>query len=280
MPTGQRPRANRRQRTRKGWGGSSSSASASTTRAAPFAAWARAPGGRLDQCHVFHIGQGRGFLDCVAGGIAGLLGNKGEGGIHRVLVETLQNPRDQTGPQHLLGFPAHGVRVERFGSAGGFLPVGEERRLRLGKAQTVQIGAGQNLFPVVERFAKPGKPCVGVQALGEGLGLVEQRNFFEQARNVGAFGIVLELHEAYLAIPDPDGQGKAVAVRQKPRRKEIAPGLEGGDRAPSRAPVSSAAPGGDQSGATENGSASGGTTPILCLSVSVTITPQRPDFCK
>jgi hypothetical protein len=65
-------------------------------------------------------------------------------------------------------------------------------------------------------------------------------------------------------------------------RMQMAPGLEGGEtgRQAVRLSLSAQRREGISPARPEDGSASGGTTPIHCLSVSVVITPQRPDFCK
>ena len=71
--------------------------------------------------------------------------------------------------------------------------------LLLRRTRQVAVSAAVALARV-QRLAKTGEPGVGVEALGKGPGLVEQRNFFEQARDVGAFVFVVEVHVTYLAI--------------------------------------------------------------------------------
>ena len=165
------------------------------------------PGGGVDEFHVFHIRHGSGVLDGIAGGITGLFGNQGERHGDGFLVEAFQGARDQAGAQHFLGFPADRVAIEGFRGIGGLVPVAQQGRFGFREAQPVQIDTRQILFALIQWLAQAGEPGVRVQALGKGLGLVEQRDFFEQARNVRVVGIIVEVHAAYLAICTARGQG-------------------------------------------------------------------------
>ena len=133
--------------------------------------------GRIQKLLVLHFPEIGCFVNGRTHALAQQCRDVGHGDVERVFAQMVERFGHKRGAQPFFRFPMGGIDVERQRGIGGLCPVAQTGRLRVRKAQTIEIGAGQSLLFPVKRPPEPREPWHVDRFLGEAAKPREDRNF-------------------------------------------------------------------------------------------------------